>query len=329
MTRPHTPVMLDEVLAALSPQAGETIVDGTFGFGGYTQAILGQGANVIALDRDPRVQPRATELAAQYGERFRFIQTPFSQMDRLDLAPVDGVVLDIGVSSMQIDQAKRGFSFSKEGPLDMRMGDSGPTAADAVNTLPREDLLALFRIYGEEKNARRAADAILRAREESAITTTNGLATLIEDTLGRPHGPRGKIHPATRIFQALRIFVNDELGELSRAMCAAESLLKPGGRLVIVTFHSLEDRLVKRFLRTHSGEVASVSRYAPAVEPTGPAASFDLPRRSVVKPTDAETASNPRARSAKLRLAVRTAAPAQPCGDTDYPGVPHIRELAA
>jgi len=324
--------MLSEVLDAVAAQPGDTVIDGTFGFGGYTEAILGQhpkgtGANVIALDRDPRVRLRADELVANYGERFRFIETAFSKMDQLDLDPVDAIVLDIGVSSMQIDQAERGFSFLREGPLDMRMGDSGPTAADAVNTLSREDLLALFRIYGEEKHARRATDAIIRAREEEVISTTDGLAKLIEDTLGRPPGPRGKIHPATRIFQALRIFVNDELGELSRAMCAAESLLKPGGRLVIVTFHSLEDRLVKRFLRDRSGEVESVSRYAPAPELTGPAATFTLLKRSAIKASKTEASRNPRARSAKLRAAIRTDAPAQACGDTDYPGVPHISVL--
>ena len=321
--RPHIPVMLDPVLDALAMQPGETVVDGTFGFGGYSEAILKSGAHVIGLDRDPRVMPRAQELAATYPG-FRFIETPFSKMDRIGLDPVDAVVLDIGVSSMQIDQAERGFSFQKPGPLDMRMGADGPTAADAVRELSRDELAALFRVYGEERHARRAADAIVRAREAGDIVTTDELAQLLEEALGRPKGKGGRIHPATRVFQALRIFVNDELGELARALCAAEAILKPGGRLVVVTFHSLEDRIVKRFLRDRAGEVEGGSRHAPEVVREGPVASFALARRAVVKPTKAETEANPRARSAKLRVAVRTHAPAHPCGETAYPGVPGI-----
>ena len=324
--RPHIPVMLDEVIAAVAPAPGETYLDGTFGFGGYTQALLeAADCSVVALDRDPSVRPRADELSSRYGERFRLIETPFSRMDRLGLEPVDAVVLDIGVSSMQIDRAERGFSFQKAGPLDMRMGADGPSAADAVASLSRDELAAIFKTYGEERHARRAADAVLRAREDGTIVTTDALADLIEATLGR----RGKIHPATRVFQALRIFVNDELGELARALCAAEALLKPGGRLVVVTFHSLEDRIVKAFLRARAGEVEGGSRHAPEVVRAGPAPSFALARRSVVKPRPGETDANPRARSAKLRAATRTDAPAHPCEDHPFARLPHVSELAA
>ena len=324
--RPHIPVMLDEVLAAIGPRDGETYLDGTFGNGGYTEALLNAAdCEVVALDRDPNVQPRADELRETYSERFRLIETPFSRMDQLGLEPVDAVVLDIGVSSMQIDQAERGFSFQKPGPLDMRMGQDGPTAADVVNTMSLDELTRIFRIYGEERHARRAAQAIIRAKGEGRIASTDGLAELLEGALGRT----SKIHPSTRIFQALRIFVNDELGELMRALCAAEAILKPGGRLVVVTFHSLEDRIVKRFLRDRAGEVEGGSRYAPEVSRDGPAPSFAMDRRSVVKPTKSETQVNPRSRSAKLRAATRTTAPAHPCGDTDYPGVPHLHDLEA
>ena len=324
--RPHIPVMLDEVLTAMGPRDGETYLDGTFGNGGYTEALLKAAeCKVVALDRDPDVRPRAEELSSRYGDRVRLIETPFSEMDRLGLEPVDGVVLDIGVSSMQLDQAERGFSFGKPGPLDMRMGQSGPTAADAVNRLTLDELTRIFRTYGEERHARRAAQTIIRAKGEGRIASTDGLAELLEGALGKT----SKIHPSTRIFQALRIYINDELGELMRALCAAEKLLKPGGRLVVVTFHSLEDRIVKRFLRDRAGEVEGGSRYAPAVERDGPAPSFTLERRSVVKPSKGETSANPRSRSAKLRAAIRTDAPAHPCEDTDYPGVPHVRDLEA
>ena len=323
---PHYPVMLPEVLAALKPVAGETYLDGTFGNGGYTQALLDAAdCKVVALDRDPTVRARADELREVYGERFRLVETPFGAMDQLGLEPVDAVVLDIGMSSMQIDQASRGFSFQKAGPLDMRMGDDGPTAAEAVARLSVEDLTALFRAYGEERHARRAAEAVVRAREDAAIATTDGLAELLEETLGR----RGKIHPATRVFQALRIFVNDELGELARALCAAEAILKPGGRLVVVTFHSLEDRIVKSFLRTRAGEFEGGSRHAPEVVRAGPEPSFELHKRGVVKPSKTEVAENARSRSAKLRAAVRTGASAHPCEGHPFSDLPHVSELAA
>lgn len=308
--RPHIPVMLDEVLAAAAVQDGDTVVDATFGNGGYSEAFLNAAdCHVIGLDRDPSVQPRAAQLSANYDGRFRLVETPFSLMDQHDLAPADVVVFDIGVSSMQIDQAERGFSFQKDGPLDMRMSRSGPTARDAVMSLEAEDLATLFKFYGEERHARRAAQRIVDARTEGDIVTTGQLADIIEKAIGRS----GKIHPATRVFQALRIFINDELGELYRGLCAAEALLKPGGRLVVVTFHSLEDRIAKQFLRDRAGEVEGGSRYAPVVVQSGPAATFTLPRRSVVKPSKAEESVNPRSRSAKLRVAVRTEADPQPC----------------
>ncbi|MGB3454960.1 MAG: 16S rRNA (cytosine(1402)-N(4))-methyltransferase RsmH [Litorimonas sp.] len=308
--RPHIPVMLEEVLHAAAVKDGEHVVDATFGHGGYSEAFLkAADCHVTGLDRDPTVRPRADALARHYDGRFQLVETPFSRMDRHDLPKADVVVFDIGVSSMQIDQAERGFSFQKDGPLDMRMSRSGPTARDAVMQLSEAELATVFKVYGEERHARRAARRIVEAREEALIETTAQLAELIEAAIGRS----GKIHPATRVFQALRIFVNDELGELYRGLCAAETLLKPGGRMVVVTFHSLEDRIAKQFLRDRAGEVEGGSRYAPAVTRTGPKPSFTLPRRSVVKPGKREESENPRSRSAKLRLAVRTDAPAQEC----------------
>lgn len=306
--RPHIPVMLDDVLAAAAIQDGERVIDATFGNGGYSEAFLNAAeAMVIGLDRDPNVRARARELAGQYDGRFQLLETPFSEMDQHGLDSVDIVVFDIGVSSMQIDQAERGFSFQKDGPLDMRMSQSGPSARDAIRDLSAEQLAAIFRIYGEERHARRAAQQIVEARAEAEITTTAQLVEVIEKAIPRT----GKINPATRIFQALRIFINDELGELYRGLCAAERLLKPGGRIVVVTFHSLEDRIAKQFLRDRCGEQEGGSRYAPAIVHNGPEASFRVTRRSVVKPSKAEEAINPRARSAKLRFAVRTHAPAQ------------------
>lgn len=304
--RPHIPVMLDSVLSAAEVQDGDVVVDATFGFGGYSEAFLKSAdAMVYGLDRDPTVQARAAALTQSYDGRFQLVETPFSKVDQVDLPPADVVVFDIGVSSMQIDQSDRGFSFQKDGPLDMRMSRSGPTARDAIMRLSEGELATVFKVYGEERHARRAARRLVEARAHTSIDTTLQLADLIETIIGRS----GKIHPATRIFQALRIFVNDELAELYRGLCAAEAILKPGGRLVVVTFHSLEDRIAKQFLRDRAGEVAGGSRYAPAVEIIGPSASFRLPRRSTIKPTRDEEAANPRARSAKLRYAVRTDAP--------------------
>ncbi len=303
----HYPVMLGEVIGALSPQDGETYLDGTFGNGGYSGAILeSANCNLVALDQDPNVGPRAKELARKFEARFRFIETPFSLMDdALMDEPVDAVILDIGVSSMQLDEGERGFSFMRAGPLDMRMRQSGPSAANAVNELPEKDLARIFRVYGEEKQAGRIARLITRSRDEQAISTTNALADLIEAGIGR----RGKIHPATRVFQALRIFINDELGELYRGLLAAERILKPGGRLIVVTFHSLEDRIVKKFLRIRSEKPASGSRHAPVMEAEPFTPVFELSSRSAIMPSVKEIEENPRSRSAKLRYAVRTGHP--------------------
>ena len=323
----HYPVMLPEVLSALAMQAGETCVDGTFGNGGYSEAILKSApCAVIGLDRDPNVMTRSDELAGEWGDKFKLIQTPFSKMDEVGLDPVDAVVLDIGVSSMQLDQAERGFSFMREGPLDMRMEQGGgPTARDAVLHLSSDELTRIFQVYGEEKRARHVANCILSAREAGDITTTSDLADILEKALGR----RGKTHPATRVFQALRIFVNDELGELYQGLCAAERLLKPGGRLVVVTFHSLEDRIVKTFFRRRAGEIQGGSRYAPEIKNTGPAASFILPQRSVTKPSKTEIEENARSRSAKLRAAVRTQDAPFDVDDRLLPNVISLAELEA
>lgn len=326
--RPHFPVMLPEVLDALSPQNGAVYIDGTFGYGGYSEAFLrAADCTVIGLDRDVNVQPRARELSAQYQGRFRLIETPFSEMDAQDIAPVDAVVLDIGVSSMQLDQAERGFSFMRAGPLDMRMGRTGPTAAMAVNQLSHGELAILFKTYGEERQAGRIATAILRAREQGDIVTTDALASVIENAVGRPGGKAGKTHPATRVFQALRIFINDELGELYRGLCAAETLLKPGGRLIVVTFHSLEDRIVKSFFKRRTGDVVAGNRYAPEVIRDTPDGSFTLSRPPMVKPSKAEIAQNPRSRSAKLRCGIRTAAAAYAQDDTLLPNVPSVHDV--
>lgn len=305
---PHAPVMLHEMLAALNPQGGERIVDGTFGAGGYTRAILQQAdCSVFSIDRDCHVHQFADKLKSEFGGRFVFLSGSFGQMFDLLAAQgvesVNGIVLDIGVSSMQIDEAERGFSFKKDGPLDMRMAQSGMTAADLVNNAPEVELADIIHHYGEEKAARRIAKAIVAARAEREITTTHQLAALVAKVVGKG---KGKIDPATRTFQALRIHVNDELGELVRALEAAEKLLVPGGRLVVVTFHSLEDRIVKRFFQSRTGGLEeSVSRHVPVAAVHKPATSFELVQRKALKASDAEAAENPRARSAKLRWAVR------------------------
>jgi 16S rRNA (cytosine1402-N4)-methyltransferase len=298
--------MLAEVLSALAPAPGETVVDGTFGAGGYSRGILETGAGVIGFDRDPTVVAFAQPLIE--GGRFRLINDRFSTLlEHLGPASVDGVVFDLGVSSMQLDQAERGFSFMRDGPLDMRMGNTGRTAADIVNEYEGGDLVRLLRLYGEEPNARRMVGAIVRRRAERPFERTLDLADVIEASVGGRKG--AKTHPATRAFQALRIAVNDELGEVERGLIAAEAVLKPGGRLVIVTFHSLEDRMVKAFFTEHGGNLPSGSRHAPPVA-KGAAPSFEVAMRKAVTASEAETAVNPRARSAKLRAGVRTDAPA-------------------
>ena len=310
---PHIPVMLNEVLAALQPTHGQTIIDGTFGAGGYSRAILEAGANVVALDRDPNVKPSADKLAADFPAQFELIEKPFSKLADVVSGQVDGIVLDTGVSSMQLDEANRGFSFRFDGPLDMRMAASGKSAADIVNSEGHGKLASIFARLGEEKHAGRIATMILRKREVQHFTRTSELANAIEALIGRKPGDR--IHPATRVFQALRIYVNDELGELALALGAAERALKPGGRLVVVTFHSLEDRIVKRFLADR-GTQAAGSRHMPQAATSAP--TFLPIGKGIVPPSDAEIAVNPRSRSAKLRAAIRTAEPPRTNSNFDF-----------
>lgn len=301
MTAAHLPVLLDEVVDAMQPRAGKLLVDGTFGAGGYSRALLNAGASVIAFDRDPSAAKFAEGLPA---DRFRLVERRFSELDEeTGEAAVDGVVLDIGVSSMQLDEAERGFSFMRDGPLDMRMAAKGPTAADLVNQAEPAEIARILYVYGEERESRRIARAIARRREEQPFTRTLELAEFIEKTLG---GRRGaKVHPATRSFQAIRIAVNEELTELEAGLAAAERALKTGGRLCVVTFHSLEDRIVKTFFAVRAGKAPGGSRHAPPVE-TAAAPSFQLLFNGAQGPSAAELAANPRARSAKLRAAVRT-----------------------
>lgn len=301
---PHTSVLLDEVIANLAVGPGDTVVDGTFGAGGYSRALLATGAKVVAFDRDPTVRRFAAGLPE---DRFRLVEARFSEMDAvLGEGHADGVALDLGVSSMQIDEAERGFSFMQDGPLDMRMGSDGPTAADLVNHAEQAELARIIFVYGEERESRRIARAIVRRREQQPFTRTLELAEFVEKALG---GRRGaKIHPATRTFQGLRIAVNEELSELEAGLEAAERVLKVGGRLCVVTFHSLEDRIVKAFFAVRSGRTPGGSRHAPPVEQTQ-APSFRMLFNNAQAPSEAETKANPRARSAKLRAAVRTEAP--------------------
>ncbi|MFN0114629.1 MAG: 16S rRNA (cytosine(1402)-N(4))-methyltransferase RsmH [Paracoccaceae bacterium] len=299
---PHIPVLLGPLLSAVSPVTG-TWVDGTFGAGGYARALLAAGAErVIGIDRDPAAFALARPWATAFGDRLRLAPGTFSDLDSIAGGPVDGVVLDLGVSSMQIDTPERGFSFQKDGPLDMRMGDSGPTAADIVNGASEDEIADILFHYGEERAARRIARAIVTARAVEPFRTTLALARLVERALPRPKP--GQSHPATRAFQALRIAVNDEFGQLLAGLEAAERALKPGGRLAVVSFHSLEDRVVKRFLLARSGGDGQGSRHAPERLPQAPA--FILPRKQAIAADAAELAANPRARSAHLRTALRT-----------------------
>lgn len=307
----HVPVLLAEVLGSLTPRDGDILIDGTFGAGGYTAAILAAAdTSVIAIDRDPTAIAAGAAMVSASTGRLTLVHDRFANLDAVAAdcghALVDGVVLDIGVSSMQLDEADRGFSFRFDGPLDMRMAREGDSAADLVARLDETDLANLIYTYGEERLSRPIAKAIVRERAEAPITTTKRLA----DIVGRVvRSKPGDIHPATRTFQALRIAVNDELGELETALVAAEHVLKPGGRLVVVTFHSLEDRIVKQFLVDRSGKAPAGSRHAPAM--SAPEPTFTLLHRKAVAASDAESAANPRARSAKLRAAVRTTAPAR------------------
>jgi 16S rRNA (cytosine1402-N4)-methyltransferase len=313
----HVPVLVREVLEALAPEAGDVIIDGTFGAGGYSRAILGSAdCRVIAIDRDQSAILRGWDLVNAMDGRLTLVEDRFSQLDRvaadLGCAAVDGVVLDIGVSSMQLDEAGRGFSFRADAPLDMRMSNAGESAADLIARLDETTLANVIFAFGEERHSRAVARAIVAARAEAPIATTRQLADIVARVV---RSKPGDIHPATRTFQALRIAVNEELDELATALLAAERVLKPGGRLVVVTFHSLEDRIVKTFLTERARTSAGGSRHAPetAVAP----ATFTLLARKAVEASDEEVAANPRARSAKLRAAQRTAAPAR-----DEPPVP-------
>lgn len=317
----HEPVLLGAVLAALAPRDGGIYIDGTFGAGGYSRALLAAAnCTVWAIDRDPTAIQRAAELGRAHPDRLVAVEGRFGDMERLlrarGLEAADGVAFDLGVSSMQLDEAGRGFSFRFDGPLDMRMGGDGPSAADLVNSLPEAELADLIHRYGEERHARAIARAIVRERAAAPITRTLALAEIVRRALG----PRGRsadgIDPATRTFQALRIAVNDELGELLRGLVASEALLKAGGRLAVVSFHSLEDRRVKQFLRARSGRLPAPSRHHPTA-PARRAPTFRGIAPDLVRPEAAELARNPRARSARLRTAERTAAAAWGMADLE------------
>lgn len=332
MTGKHIPVMLAEVLEALTPKAGGLYIDGTFGAGGYTSAILDAApCRVIAFDRDITAVRRAAAIQEKFGSRLHLINRPFGEMDEAvrealagdggtaaEGALADGAVLDIGVSSMQLDEAERGFSFQNDGPLDMRMSaatdpatgaavETGPSAADFLNTADEEEIANVIFELGDERRSRAIARAIVKKRAEAPLTRTRELADLV---LGVFHGRKeAGHHPATRTFQALRIHVNDELGELKRGLAAAERLLKPGGRLVVVSFHSLEDRIVKQFLSQRSGKEVGVSRYLPHQSIKVSAASYRILNPRPLTPCQGELDVNPRSRSARLRAAERTGAP--------------------
>jgi 16S rRNA (cytosine1402-N4)-methyltransferase len=309
MSERHVPVLLHEVVDALQPRDGGRYVDGTFGAGGYTAAMLDRAdCRVIAIDRDPDAISAGRALAERYAPRLRLIEGRFGDMVDLLSAEgvddVDGVALDLGVSSMQFDQAERGFSFRASGPLDMRMERNGQSAADLVNEADEAELADIIFRYGEERRSRRVARAIVEARKQKRIETTGELAEIVRRAVG-PQG-RDESDPATRTFQALRIAVNDELGELERGLAAAERVLAPGGRLAVVSFHSLEDRAVKDFVRSRAGRTPRPSRHAPPRADAEPARLRDLTRKPVL-PSDAEVGGNPRARSARLRVAEKIA----------------------
>ena len=322
--RPHIPVLLNQVIESLSPADGDIIVDGTFGAGGYSRALLeSTQCVVVAIDRDPFAIKQGQAMQDEFGDRLKLVQGCFGDMenilDNLGLAHVNGITLDLGVSSMQLDNAERGFSFMRDGPLDMRMAHEGVSAEDIVNELSEDELARIIAVYGEEKKARAIARAIARRRENTPITRTGELADIVESVLGAARYVRGekRTHPATRTFQALRIYVNDELGELLRALKASEAKLAPHGRLAIVTFHSLEDRIVKKFFSYRTGRVGRGSRHMP--EQVMTASSFAELRQRRQDPTADEISDNPRARSARLRAVERTQAPIMTGGDDLLP----------
>ncbi|OAN92129.1 16S rRNA (cytosine(1402)-N(4))-methyltransferase RsmH [Sulfitobacter geojensis] len=301
---PHTPVLLRPILEAVAPVEGVWL-DGTFGAGGYTRGFLDAGADkVIAVDRDPLAFEMAADWAGEYGDRLVMQRGVFSKMDEY-ASDLDGVVLDLGVSSMQLDLAERGFSFMRDGPLDMRMSQDGPSAAEIVNEADEEIIANILFQFGEERASRRIAAAIVRARNEAPIVSTLKLAKLVEGCL--PRAKPGQSHPATRSFQGLRIAVNNEYGELFQGLMAAERALKPGGQLAVVTFHSVEDRMVKRFLTARSGGGGNANRFAPEMAQDAP--QFTVKKRKAIGPDAQELEENPRSRSAKLRVAIRTDAP--------------------
>jgi 16S rRNA (cytosine1402-N4)-methyltransferase len=324
-TERHVPVLLAQMLNAIAARDGKSYIDGTFGAGGYSEAILtaAPGSRVLGIDRDPAALASGRWLAEQYPGRLQLSEGRFGDLDRLaaaaGFAPADGVVLDVGVSSMQLDDPGRGFSFQGDGPLDMRMSLRGPTAADVVNTADEARLADILFHLGEEKSARAIARAIATRRRQRSFARTSELAQLVARVLGREK-IAGR-HAATRTFQALRIYVNDELFELARGLCAAERVLAPGGRLVVVTFHSLEDRLVKRYFRERAAPQPHASRHLPPQAEARPRPSFQFLNHRPVSPTDTEVAANPRARSARLRAVVRTDIKAweAECGGLSFP----------
>ncbi|MEX2167344.1 MAG: 16S rRNA (cytosine(1402)-N(4))-methyltransferase RsmH [Methyloceanibacter sp.] len=325
----HIPVMLSEVLQALAPKSGDIIIDGTFGAGGYTEAILQQAdCKIIAIDRDAEAFRLSGRLAEKYPGRLMAVLGRFSEMEALaaseGFTSVDGVTLDLGVSSMQLDTGERGFSFAKDGPLDMRMGEEGPTASDIVNALPEKELAWIIAVLGEERRARAIARAIVARRGEQPIARTGELADIVAKVIGRKRDETK--HPATRTFQAIRLYLNDELDELANGLAAAERLLKAGGRLVVVTFHSLEDRIAKRFFASRSAPGPRASRHLPEISGEGPPPSFRLLNRRPLEPSQEEVRRNPRARSARLRAGERTEAPAHPL-DLAALGVPSMAHL--
>ncbi len=316
----HIPVMLSEVLSALEPQDGKIFIDGTFGAGGYTRGLLEAArCSVLAIDRDPRAGVFARMLEEDFPGRLTFVLGRFAEMQEIaksqGLPGVDGVALDLGVSSMQLDTPERGFSFMQDGPLDMRMSSEGPTAADVVNMLPERELTAIISTLGEEKRARAIARAIAAQRAQAPIERTGELAALVALVVGRKHDETK--HPATRTFQALRLYLNEELSELARGLGAAEHVLRAKGRLAVVTFHSLEDRIVKRFFASRSAPAPRGSRHLPDKGAAPYAPSFQLLNRRPLSPTREEIRLNPRARSARLRAGIRTEAP------------PHALDLAS